>query len=173
MRAREPERAGPIVLTLVPDGAQGAANVSGELRGRSQGGSGSRAIGSEAPHRPLGGFAGLIADDQTPDRVADRVALHAGGRGSLRRSRRRETSPAGTRTGGLRGAKRETGVGPWACLLSADTEHGRSFFPRQIQAGAFGMPFDKALKFLHLAKRQSGPNGRFGRFPDEGDRCRG
>ena len=173
MRAREPEVAGPIVLTLVPDGARGAANVSGELRGRSRGGSGSRAIGSEAPHRPLGGFAGLIADDQTPDRVADRVALHAGGRGSLRRSRRLGISPTGTRTGGLRGAKPETDVGPLACLLSVDTEHGRSFFPRQIQAGAFGMPFDKALKFLHLAKSRNGPTGRFGRFPDEGDRCRG
>src|SRR5207244_5188811 len=126
-----------------------------------------------ARHRPLDGFAALIADDRTPDLAVDPVALHAGGRGSLRRSRRRGISPADTRTGGLRDAKPETDVGPLACLLSVDTEHDRSFFPRQIQAGAFGMPVEKALKFLHLAKRQNGPTSRFGRFPDEGDRCRG
>jgi hypothetical protein len=106
------------------------ATLSGEP-GRPRGGSGSRAIGPEAPHPRLGGFAALIADDRAPDRGVDPVVLHAGGRGSPRRSRHRETALAGTRTGGLRGAKRETGVGPLACLLSVDTEHGRSYFPRR------------------------------------------
>ena len=46
------------------------------------------------------------------------------------------------------------------------------FFLAAFGRGAFEMPVDQVLKFLHFPRRRRGPTGRFGRFFDEGNRCR-
>lgn len=161
------------VLTLLERRRRRRAALRPAAPARRRGGSRSREIAPEAPDRPLVGFAGLIADAPALEPATGAAALHGGGRGSPGRCRRRGTVREDTRTSELRRARRERDGGPSACLLSVDTEHGRSFFPRDSESAAFAMPSENELKSSDLSTRPPRPSAGFGRFSDEDDRCRG